>query len=342
MVMKRQFGRPLLGFTLVELLMVIAIIGVLIGLLLPAIQAARESARRAQCASNLRQIGVAILGYESAQNGLPPMAMSWDQQHFLANQPGPGGWWTGHGWYSLTGPYTGEDAWADSIDFSVSICHARNERARRAYLKIHECPSDMGLQQNEWNTINWSRHLANYVVNAGNTNYGQTDIGGVAFLGAPFTGVNKTPLARIEDGVSKTLMMSEVVVLRATIPFGGSYAQTTISEAGQTFTGFNPPNSNIPDAIGHGRYGDLPPDVAMVRYLEAGVPVPLPAGGYGDPFGTYIAARSHHPAGVNASRCDGSVTFYSDTVSETIWRALTTAAGNASGLPAEMDPTVSL
>jgi hypothetical protein len=322
----------------VELLVVIAIIGVLIALLLPAVQAARETARRAQCASQLRQLTIAVLGYESIERGLPPLAMSWTTQHYQRNQPGPLDWWVGHGWYSLIGPYIGDDAWASQIDFSVSMCHPRNEPVRRSYLKIHECPSDIGMQQNEWDTVFWSRWLANYVVNAGNTNYGQRDLGAIEFLGAPFTGVEKTRTSQIEDGTSKTLMMSEVVVPRGTIPFGGIYAQTMLSEAGQVFTGYNPPNSFVPDGVGHGRNGALPTSLADARYLEAGIPLPINLGG--SPFSTYIAARSKHEGGVNASRCDGAVGFFSDTIGEVVWRALTTAAGSSSRMPAEADPAV--
>ena len=321
------------GFTLVELLIVIAIIGILIALLLPAVQAARETARRTQCASNLRQITIAVLSYESISKGFPPLALSWTTQHYRDYQPGPLDWWVGHGWYSLIGPYIGEDGWAARIDFSVSMCHTRNEPVRRAYLKIHECPSGNGMQQNEWDTTTWSRWLANYVVNAGNTNYGQRDLGSVKFLGAPFTGVDKTPISMIEDGTSKTLMMSETIVPRASIPFGGIYAQTMLSEAGQIFTGYNPPNSRLSDGIGHGRNGALTPAQADGRYLEAGIPLPINLGG--SPFPTHIAARSKHVGGVNASLCDGAVGFYSDSISEVVWRALTTAAGSVTQLPGE-------
>jgi prepilin-type N-terminal cleavage/methylation domain-containing protein/prepilin-type processing-associated H-X9-DG protein len=93
----RQEGRSRLAFTLVELLVVIAIIGILIALLLPAVQAAREAARRAQCQNNLKQIGLALLNYESAVRAFPP--------GFIVNQPQTAPGTQGWGWNVMILPY---------------------------------------------------------------------------------------------------------------------------------------------------------------------------------------------------------------------------------------------
>jgi prepilin-type N-terminal cleavage/methylation domain-containing protein len=329
--MKRQTVRTC-GFTLVELLVVVAIIGVLIALLLPAIQAAREAARRSACANNVTQLSKAVMTYESTNKGFPPMAYAWPggpNQPEVDKLAGAGGWFDDHGWYSMIGPYLGFDAWASRINFSVSMSHNSNEEARRGgmTIKVHECPSDMGMTRNEWASSAWARVHANYVVNAGNTNYGQTPMGSIQFLGAPFAGGTKTPLGRIADGTASTLMMSEIQVLPETTGWGGAYSDTQTALGGQTFTGRNTPNSRVPDNIIYGNGADALFDQIGIPDPDSDVTIPagwMPA----DPrYSVYITARSKHRGGVNASRCDGSVTFYSDSISDQVWRALTSARG---------------
>ena len=100
------------AFTLVELLVVIAIIGVLVGLLLPAVQAVREAARRMSCGNNLKQMGLAILNYESANKRLPA-GMHADRALSLADVPRKA---RGHGWGLAILPYMEQSAIYDTID----------------------------------------------------------------------------------------------------------------------------------------------------------------------------------------------------------------------------------
>lgn len=116
--------RAIIGFTLVELLVVIAIIGVLIGLLLPAVQAAREAARKAQCLNQIRQVGLACQNYENVNKRFPPSVDS-----------GP------YSYLALTLPYYEGKNLHDLIDFSVRWDFAQNEVARSTPLPFLKCPS---------------------------------------------------------------------------------------------------------------------------------------------------------------------------------------------------------
>jgi prepilin-type N-terminal cleavage/methylation domain-containing protein/prepilin-type processing-associated H-X9-DG protein len=329
------------GFTLVELLVVVAIIGILIALLLPAIQAAREAARRQSCCNNLTQISKAMLSFESAKKGLPPMAYSWPGnaagpgQANVPNQPGGGDWYDGHGWFSLVATYVGFEAWASRINYTVAFSghgDAGNEEARKETLniKVFECPSDIGIQANNtWPVPAFARCRQNYVVNAGNTIYRQIDFGGVAFRGAPFVGGRANDLGKITDGTAATLMTSEIKVLPRSSggAWDGPFSDNQTALGGQVFTGYNTPNSGR-DLLGRSNI-----DALMPRFQQQDIPRPEDATGATLTeltLNQHFAARSKHRGGVNASRCDGSVSFYSDTINLLVWRALTSARGASS------------
>lgn len=126
--------RKRFGFTLVELLVVIAIIGILIALLLPAVQSAREAARRTQCTNNLKQIGLGLLNYESTNGVLPP-----GQKKDCTNCDK-------HAWSFFFLPYIEETVVHDQIDFTLSFAHSENLEATSSKISSYLCPSAGQIQ----------------------------------------------------------------------------------------------------------------------------------------------------------------------------------------------------
>ena len=152
------------AFTLVELLVVIAIIGILVALLLPAIQAAREAARRSQCMNNMRQIGIAFTNYESAKKVLPIGAT----QRY-GNDPKTGQPYSGdptmYSWVSLLMPYVEEASLYSQVDWKIplGVRNDNNETSHHIEFQTFQCPSD----QKVGITNSWYGARGNYAGNVG-------------------------------------------------------------------------------------------------------------------------------------------------------------------------------
>ena len=319
------------GFTLIELLVVIAIIGVLIALLLPAVQSAREAARRAQCTNNLKQIALATHNYHDTLGSFPPGA-KYDR------------WAT---WYHFVLPFMESSQLQAAYNFDGSTVSApsltynsvQNTTVSYTVVDAFQCPSD-GVQRVQLGGPAPGAVQGNYGVNYGNTGTGYWQInypegctpgtaGCVPFLGAPFSWVSAGPgspvrtfgrsydIGSIRDGTSNTLMASEVlqgqsandptqVDLRGFIQYGASSG----------FSTYLAPNSTQPDLVQLANYCSFPfSDNPPCQQRSNGT------------FRDMFAARSRHPGGVNALFCDGSVRFIKDSISLVTWRAASTSRG---------------
>jgi prepilin-type N-terminal cleavage/methylation domain-containing protein len=221
------------GFTLVELLVVIAIIGILVGLLLPAVQAAREAARRMQCSNNLKQIGLATFNYESAHRRFPPgrllpdfsvngaVQVSYTNYNAVNGTPGQ---WTGfRSVHTFILPFMEQTAIYNLIDFgaptSVRMTQNgqpfnRNFQAYANAASLYICPSDPNtgrvISENNYRyNFGGSSHYAGALSSAANNNNNAT-VGTFTVRGnGAFTIGDAMRVAAVIDGLSNTVFFAE-------------------------------------------------------------------------------------------------------------------------------------
>jgi prepilin-type N-terminal cleavage/methylation domain-containing protein/prepilin-type processing-associated H-X9-DG protein len=330
------------AFTLVELLVVIAIIGILIALLLPAVQAAREAARRMQCTNHLKQWGLAMHTYADAQQGGLPF--------------GCGGWGTHYGGVSNVNTFISVVPRSLNADgFTHMYRHACvprlwpyieqaslyskytfigkhfgdsvNREAATTVLPVYYCPSDRPNTKFIDNGTEVNA-LGNYMVNFGNDYFWKPfrDDGSVntipwkndGFTGAPFAFYKSYSLGSVTDGLSNTLFMSEVRIGQNAGGTNNTYDLRgdifNDDDPGPAFMTITGPNSTTPDRIWCF-------ETATAPCINTDQNV-------------FQAARSRHTGGVNTVLGDGSVRFVSDTVTLEAWQAAgSTHGGESLSLP---------
>lgn len=295
------------GFTLVELLVVIAIIGILVGLLLPAVQAAREAARRMQCSNNVRQIGLALHNYESAHRKFPP---GW-----IANDlDGEPGW----GWATALLPFMEQNNVYQSLDINVEIIAPQNMPMIETVIPSYICPSDIGASVFQIAESNGSHtHIRSpknfyfdddqHNVDEGHKLFPIAKSNYVGVLGTievdespyngdgTFWGNSRIRMQDFVDGTSNTFVIGE-----RSSRLGGSLWHGVLPEANASFARIVGSTDHTPNS----------------------------------PVGHFEDFSSFHATGANFIMADCSVRLIPDTIDVTVYRALATRqGGEAVSLP---------
>lgn len=336
------------AFTLVELLVVIAIIGVLVGLLLPAVQAAREAARRMQCQNNLKQLGLAAHNFESTYKTFPPG--EWTRAATTASTSRPA-------WTTVIMMFVEQSNKFNQFDFRVDVnTHPNNLAARQQDVSVYLCPSDPSSAQFTAGGVTVGR--LNYFGSIGGTADSRTLDGRGGIFNGNFSNIqlSQTPkgvkIADLTDGTSNTAMFSEVmrkfqdttVVNYTTVRASGVISSGVGLIDGRNDTGCRAGSTagtlinyiGLQYFRGGINHNTLYSHTLPVNWNRRTNNLATQQYNCGDTSfrRSHIAASSYHSGGASSCFADGSVRFVSENTDFAVWYAAgTRGMGEANLMP---------
>ncbi|MFK7776594.1 MAG: DUF1559 domain-containing protein, partial [Gimesia sp.] len=329
----RKYGNCKRGFTLIELLVVIAIIAILIALLLPAVQQAREAARRSQCKNNLKQIGLALHNYLSTHTAFPPA--------FCAGPDGAGGFTEGGQWsiHARILPFADGANLYNNIDFTRTYDNQSDLSIAYTRTPFFLCPSEVNDKMRTTSAGAPEHYPVSYGYNAGTWDvFDNTSLRGG---NGSFFPNSSTKARDFTDGMTNTFCFAEVKAFSAYNRDGGSGTSSIPSVPGGVEALFGSTNKGN---SGHTEWVDgrvhqtgftttLPPNSIVTVPGASGA---INAGDYtscreakscSGPTYAAVTARSYHIGTVHVLLMDGSVRSISENIDLATYRALSTRSG---------------